>query len=129
MSGQYPANTPINFSPGVTFGSAIGTVTTPPINSFILQHGIYQIHLSGLDFNAPGFTEPGTPSVGGIHVPVFWQTTNSSGGPFGGTFLEFNGGDRLISVGDNTNLNFVFTVADITSNIDPWCWLVITKLQ
>jgi hypothetical protein len=46
-------NIPILFQPsGVAFGSAISTMGTPPFSSFVLQPGIYQIHLSG---GIPGF--------------------------------------------------------------------------
>src|SRR3974390_2490242 len=44
------ANSAILFSPSlsdINFGSAISTTGTPPWSSFLLQPGIYQIHLSG----------------------------------------------------------------------------------
>jgi hypothetical protein len=125
LAGTYTAGTPFNFNPGVTFGSAIGTVT-PPINSFTLAQGIYLIHLSGIGLriptgNTPPVIEALPPGIGSFPE---WFTTAVTGADV----LEISGGDRLISVPNNTLLNFVAD-GDLSANIQPWCHLVITKLQ
>jgi hypothetical protein len=112
---------PFNFSSNVTFGSAIGTPATPPINSFTLTQGIYQVHLSGIIGIVGPTLEPRISSS----LNMNWDTltTNSDG------TLQVVGGDRLISVGGNTVLQFTTEFLGNNTFTIFGCNLVITKLQ
>jgi hypothetical protein len=108
-----------SFISGVTFGSAIVTPATPPINSFTLQKGIYQVSLFGFGSTAATNVEP----LIVVAPIVSWDTLN-----FGGIVLIV-GGDKLISVGDNTVLKFTTGfLGNNTLQVNS-CDLVITKLQ
>jgi Collagen triple helix repeat (20 copies) len=110
---------PFNFISGVTFGSAIVTPATPPINSFTLQKGIYQVSLFGFGSTAATNVEP----LIVVAPIVSWDTLN-----FGGIVLIV-GGDKLISVGDNTVLKFTTGFLGNNTLQVSSCDLVITKLQ
>jgi hypothetical protein len=125
--GQIIAGDPLQFSaPTVSFGSAIGTAGTPPITSFTLQQGIYQIHLSGSKFSI-------IPSANGNQISANLDGTNVANWTLLFTTDGFQvrgdivGGDRLVSVGGaNTTLKMINAQAVFT---EGFCELVITKLQ
>jgi len=114
----------LNFQPGVSFGSGISTTGTPPFGSFVLQQGIYQIHLSG-----SGFTKP---SIGDFiidlllnnqAVAAYIVAPDVNAGVF-----NIVGGDRLISVASNTVLALALALSSPTVTTG-FCELIITKLQ
>jgi hypothetical protein len=67
----------INANEPLTFGSAISSTGTSPFSSFVLQQGMYQIHLSGSRF---GITPGHNPYITGMLNPPlvnapFWELT------------------------------------------------------
>jgi hypothetical protein len=115
---------PLSFtSGGVSFGSGIST-TGAQFSSFILQLGIYQIHLSGVGLG-PGDTTNRIDIMANLNsvATTSWRVIQTLGDGF-----DIVGGDRLVSVGaPNTTLQF-FT--EPTTSITPGkCWLIITRLQ
>jgi Collagen triple helix repeat (20 copies) len=123
---------------GAIFGTAISTVGFT-FSSFLLQHGIYQIHFSGGRLTTPQYFFPliygvlnNAPVAGpGSSPPVAtWIVSPAilTGFP-NANFVDVIGGDRLVSIGSD---NTVFSIiedprSDIASNAG--CELVITKLQ
>jgi hypothetical protein len=119
---------PLTFSSdGVSFGSGISTTGTQ-FNSFILQQGIYQIHLSGHGF---------APQLGLVNFDIManlnnvattsWRVTQGTNDGY-----LIIGGDRLVSVaGANTTLQFSFTEggSNTTNITNGPCSLIITRLQ
>ena len=114
----------LNFQPGVSFGSGISTTGTPLFGSFVLQQGIYQVHLSG-----SGFTKS---SIGDFiidlllnnqAVAAYIVVPDVNAGVF-----NIVGGDRLISVASNTVLALALALSSPTVTTG-FCELVITKLQ
>jgi hypothetical protein len=119
-------------SSGVNFGSAISTTGTQ-FSSFVLQPGIYQIHLSGAQFEVPiqfRGSESIAAQLSSGNSPTAWLYTPApvQSGAEVTTKLTIVGGDRLISVGQlNTTLQFVNDLSIVISA--GTCELVITKLQ
>jgi hypothetical protein len=124
------ANNPLTLgSGGISFGSGIST-TGNQFTNFVLQPGIYQIHLSGRGFVLPAPLLNLPPLISTQRNPVgpfseaVWSLSVSS--IFAGQF-DIEGGDRLVSVlQPNTVLQFIPN-DDISGVVD--CRLVITKLQ
>jgi hypothetical protein len=104
---------------GVLFGSSISTTGTQ-FSSFVLQQGIYQIHLSGAQLQGqPGQFSTISALLNGNAITTWFTTPGAVG-------IDIVGGDRLVSVGPNTTLQFTNNVFSFTSG--P-CELVITKLR
>jgi Collagen triple helix repeat (20 copies) len=140
-----PAN-PLLFQPSqghVTFGSTF-TTGTQPFNSFMLQPGIYQIHLSG---GSPGWVMGAFPALTTPSVMIEAILNMNTTTPLAtwtvalpeigsNLFYEIAGGARLISIGQgqsNTLLQLfpipLPTSANVVQGVGGFCELVITKLQ
>ncbi len=127
----------LNFQPSstsVSFGSAIGT-TGGQFNSFVLQQGIYQIHLSGTDFTPhllPGRAPDGvvfSAALNGNATTIWFTNPLPFGDPNNLPPVAIVGGDRLVSVGQpNTTLQ-ILNQSINEEVVTGVCELVITKLQ
>jgi hypothetical protein len=120
------AGQPINFQGRVVFGSSsISTTGTAPFSTFVVQQGIYQIHLSGNGFSP---TQAGTfPDIvlleNSLSPGVVWNTIGdvaSSG------VRDIVGGARLIEV---TASNVVLQFVGDFDMLVGTCALDITRLQ
>lgn|SRR5262249_48599561 len=113
---------PLNFSSdGVSFGSGIST-TGGQFNSFILQQGIYQVHLSGYAFEAYAGIPDITANLNNV-ATTSWHVTSGTNSDY-----LIIGGDRLVSVaGANTTLQFGFSPG--INGVNGLCRLIITRLQ
>jgi Collagen triple helix repeat (20 copies) len=115
-------------------GSFIFTAGQATISSFVLQPGLYQIHLSGSNLTAP------TGAVLASILPVLnpsddmalpWTTipnggTNSSNGA---PLIDIEGGDRFLSVTQpNTTLQIQNAGFDPITTGGFRCELIITRL-
>jgi hypothetical protein len=123
------ANSPLSFSSGlISFGSGISPTTGTQFTSFVLQPGIYQIHLSGSFF---GFTQRSQIRATLNNAPANGLSHWFTGDMLNNGTFDIEGGDRLVSVGQsNTGLQFV-PLADLPSGGagEGVCFLVITRLQ
>jgi hypothetical protein len=114
------------------FGSSISSTAGPTglVGQFILQPGIYQIHLDGVGFNP---VLPLFPAISlfltGVATNVFWGTIKEVNPPTGASpFIDIIGGDRLLAV---TQAGAPLDIVNdsTTDVVLGACELVITRLQ
>jgi hypothetical protein len=114
---------------GTSFGSSISTGTAP-FDSFMLQPGVYQIHLRGQQVVV---TELGAGSAAPINLSLNsintagWSTTVPY---FFGTLalVDIVGGDRLLTVTQSNSVIQILGGSPMRFDV-PTCYLAITQLK
>jgi hypothetical protein len=127
-SGGFPVtNAPLSFAVDVNssfagFGSGIST-TGANFTSFVLQPGVYQVHLDGFNFQPPPGSNYSNIDIfivlNGLSVDS-WLTTSGTPG------VDIIGGDRLFPV---SQPNSVLQVTMDPNASSGDCHFIITQLQ